>query len=155
MNDTYLHEGIVPFQLQHPQHTDTPCHTYYKVIGDLSSKSPRLVLIHGGPGTGHEYLLPFGRLWINFGIPVILYDQIGCAASAHLPPTAKDDSFWQETLFLAELDNLLVSLKLRDGPGYYILGHSWGQSNCSCLCSHSAQAPGLAEAGSCKRYSQL
>jgi L-proline amide hydrolase len=27
---------------------------------------------------------------------------------------------------MAELDNLLDSLQLRDGPGYHLLGHSWG-----------------------------
>jgi pimeloyl-ACP methyl ester carboxylesterase len=95
-------------------------------MGDLSSNSPRLVVLHGGPGTGHEYLLPFGRLWQQFGIPVVLYDQIGCAASTHLPQTTGDESFGQESLFLAELDNLLDFLQLRDGPGYRILDHSWG-----------------------------
>ena len=118
-----LREGTVPFKIQH---IDTTCHTYYKIIGDLSSNSPRLVVLHGGPGTGHEYLLPFGRLWQQFGIPVVFYDQIGCAASTRLLQTTGDESFWQESLFLAELDNLLDSLQLRDGPGYHILGHSWG-----------------------------
>jgi L-proline amide hydrolase len=56
----------------------------------------------------------------------VFYDQVGCAASTHLPQTTGDESFWQETLFLAELDNLLDFLQLRDGPGYHILGHSWG-----------------------------
>jgi L-proline amide hydrolase len=116
-------EGTVPLKIPP---LDTPCHTYYKVIGDLSSSSPRLVVLHGGPGTGHEYLLPFGRLWEQVGIPVVFYDQIGCAASTHLPQTAGDKSFWQESLFIDELNNLLDSLHLRDGPGYHILGHSWG-----------------------------
>jgi proline-specific peptidase len=123
MADNDLREGAVPFKIQH---IDTSCHTYYKIIGDLSSNSPPLVVLHGGPGTGHEYLLPFGRLWQQFGIPVVFYDQIGCAASTHLPQTAGDESFWQESLFLTELDNLLDSLQLRDGLGYHILGHSWG-----------------------------
>jgi pimeloyl-ACP methyl ester carboxylesterase len=112
--------------LFHPPYIDSPCHTYYKIIGDISSNAPRLVVLHGGPGAGHEYLLPFGCLWQQYRIPVILYDQIGCAASTHLPQKAGDESFWQETLFLAELDNLLDALNLRSGPGFYILGHSWG-----------------------------
>jgi pimeloyl-ACP methyl ester carboxylesterase len=58
---------------------------------------------------------------------VVFYDQIGCVASTHLPQTTGDESFWQESLFLAELDNLLDFLQLRDGPGYHILGHSWGR----------------------------
>ena len=140
MADLHLQEGTVPFQIQH-QHIDIPCHTYYKIIGDLSSNSPRLVILHGGPGTGHEYLLPFGCLWQQFGIPVVFYDQIGCAASTHLPQTAGDESFWQESLFQAELNNLLDSLRLRDGPGYHILGHSWGSRIAASFAS--TQPPGL------------
>lgn len=120
---TNIREGTVPFRVEH---LATPCQTYYKIIGNLSSSLPRLVVLHGGPGTGHEYLLPFSCLWQQFGIPVVFYDQIGCAASTHLPQTSGDESFWQESLFLAELHNLVDSLQLRDGPGYFILGHSWG-----------------------------
>lgn len=123
MTDTDVREGTIPFTVSS---IATPCHTYYKIIGDPSSPSPRLVILHGGPGTGHEYLLPFRQLWEQFQIPVVLYDQIGCARSTHLPETAGDESFWQESLFINELDNLLDSLGLRDGPGFHILGHSWG-----------------------------
>ncbi|PMD64140.1 alpha/beta-hydrolase [Hyaloscypha bicolor E] len=80
MADPGLREGIVPLKIQH---IDAPCHIYYNIIGDLSSNSPRLIVLHGGPGTGHEYLLPTG-----------------------------DESFGR---------------KLCDGPGYRILGHSWGR----------------------------
>lgn len=120
---TDIREGTAPYSISQIGAT---CDTYYKTVGDISSASPRLVILHGGPGTGHEYLLPFSRLWSEFGIPVVFYDQIGCAASTRLPETAGDESFWQETLFLNELDNLLDFLQLRDGPGFYILGHSWG-----------------------------
>lgn len=118
-----MEEGTIPFNIPH---IDTPCFNYYKIFGDLSSNSPRLIVIHGGPGAGHEYLLPFADLWQLFGIPVIFYDQVGCASSTHLPQTAGDESLWQETHFIAELNNLLDSLHLRDGPGYHVLGHSWG-----------------------------
>jgi L-proline amide hydrolase len=122
MDDTDLREGVVPLKIQR---NDTPCHTYYKIMGDLLSNSPRLIVLHGGTGTSHEYLLPFGRLWHQFGIPVVFCDQFGCAASTHLHQTSGNESFWQESLFVAELDNLLDFLYLRDGPGYHILGHSW------------------------------
>jgi proline-specific peptidase len=56
----------------------------------------------------------------------VFYDQIGCAASTHLPQTAGDDSFWQESLFITELNNLIDFLQLREGPSYHILGQSWG-----------------------------
>ena len=123
MTDTKPEEGTIPFNTPHIRRT---CFTYYKTIGDLSGTSPPLVVIHGGPGAGHEYLLPFAQLWQLFRIPVVFYDQIGCASSTHLPETAGDEDLWQESHFIAELNNLLDSLHLRDGPGYHILGHSWG-----------------------------
>lgn len=72
MADTDQREGTVPFKIPH---MDTAGHTYYKIIGDLSSNSPRLVVLHGGPGTVHEYLLSFSRLWQQLGIPVVFYDN--------------------------------------------------------------------------------
>lgn len=81
MADTSVREGKLSFKVQH---VDTPCFTYYKTIGDLSSDATRLVVIHGGPGAGHEYLLPFAHLWQRFGIPVVFCDQIGCASSTQL-----------------------------------------------------------------------
>ena len=118
-----MEEGTIPFNIPH---IATPCFTYYKKFGDLSSNSPPLIVLHGGPGAGHEYMLPFADLWQLYGIPVIFYDQIGCASSTHLPQTAGDESVWQESHFIAELNNLIDSLHLRDGPGYHILGQSWG-----------------------------
>lgn len=113
-------EGEVSFGIPSIDH---PCSTYYKIIGDLST-GPPVVVVHGGPGAGHEYLLPFADLWPRYKLPVIFYDQIGCASSTHLPQTAGDKTFWQESLFIAELNNLLDSLRLRDG--FYLLGQSWG-----------------------------
>lgn len=117
-------EGHIPFKA--PGTLDVPCSTYYKVFGDLSSGVPPVIFLHGGPGGGHEYLLSFAELWPQYGLPVVLYDQIGCGASTHLPHKAGDKDFWQESLFVAELDNLIDHLKLADGPGYHIFGQSWG-----------------------------
>jgi len=114
-------EGKIPFDV-----SGKACSTYYKVCGDLSANAPRVVVLHGGPGGAHEYLLSFAQLWPQFGLPVVFYDQIGCGASTHLPETAGDAEFWQESLFVAELDNLLDHLKLREGPGFHLLGQSWG-----------------------------
>ena len=138
MGGISLKEGTVRFQ---PSHVNSPCHTYYKITGDISNNAPRLVVVHGGPGAGHEYLLPFGCLWQQYGIPVVFYDQIGCAASTHLPQKAGDESFWQEGLFVTELDNLLDALDLRSGPGFFLFGHSWGCRIAAAFAS--TQPPGL------------
>lgn len=65
---------------------------------------------------------------LNYGCSIVFYDQVGCASSTHLPETAGDEQFWRFPLFLAELDNLLDHLNLRDpsGLGFHLLGHSWG-----------------------------
>lgn len=117
-------EGRIAFQV--PGKFDIPCSTYYKIFGDLSSGYPPVIFLHGGPGGGHEYLLSFAELWSQYSLPVVMYDQIGCGASTHLPQMAGDKDFWQESLFVAELDNLIDHLNLRDGPGFHLFGQSWG-----------------------------
>lgn len=118
-------EGTIPFNAPS---VDTVCHTYYKVFGDLKNGTTPLVMLHGGPGSAHEYLLPYAELSQRHGIPMVFYDQIGCAASTHLRDKAGDEPFWQMSLFEAELDNLLQHLHLNDsdGPGYDLFGHSFG-----------------------------
>lgn len=66
-------------------------------------------------------------LQIQYGIPVIFYDQIGCGRSTHLPEKKGDEDFWSVELFIKELDNLVDHLGLRlQKRGYDVLGHSWG-----------------------------
>ncbi|KAF2156487.1 proline-specific peptidase [Myriangium duriaei CBS 260.36] len=103
-----------------------PCHTYYKGFGDLKSGLPPLVCLHGGPGGGHVSLLGYAELWPRYGIPVLLYDHIGCGKSTHLPEKAGDKDFWSNSLFSYKLENLLDYLELRDGTGYHFLGQSFG-----------------------------
>lgn len=96
--------------------------TWYKVFGDLSLGKTPLVVLHGGPGIPHNYVLPHSRLATDRGIPVIFYDQVGCGQSSHLK--GKPAEFWSIELFVAELDNLLSHFKI---SGHFdLLGHSWG-----------------------------
>lgn len=95
-------------------------------MGDLEkSSSPPLIALHGGPGAGHEYLASLTDLVGLRGIPVIFYDQVGCGRSTHYREKKGDDSFWTFDLFIAELDNLIDSLKIRQ-RGFHLLGQSWG-----------------------------
>ena len=95
--------------------------TWYRVTGDLSSPMTPLVVIHGGPGCTHDYVLAIAEL-ARSGRPVIHYDQVGAGRSTHLPDRGGD--FWTVDLFLAELDNLLAFLGVQDR--YHLLGQSWG-----------------------------
>lgn len=45
-----------------PGHPDVSAETYYKIFGDLSSGIAPLVILHGDPVVGHEYLLTFADL---------------------------------------------------------------------------------------------
>ncbi|GJE88766.1 proline-specific peptidase [Phanerochaete sordida] len=95
--------------------------TWYKVFGDLSSGATPLVVLHGGPGLSHNYLLPLAVL-ASRGIPVIFYDQIGGGQSTHLPD--KPAEFWAFPLFIAELENVLAHFRIT--ARFDLVGHSWG-----------------------------
>lgn len=99
--------------------------TWYRVSGDLEQArrdgEVPLVVLHGGPGATHQYLLNIADL-ARGGRPVIHYDQLGCGNSTRLPQLP--DEFWTVELFLAELDNLLERLGIADR--YDVLGQSWG-----------------------------
>jgi L-proline amide hydrolase len=104
--------GTVPFG---------PYATWYRVTGDLSSERPALVVVHGGPGSTHDYLRTLTALAEHTG-PVVLYDQLGNGGSTHLPDKGPD--FWTPDLFADELANLLGRLGI-DG-NHVLFGQSWG-----------------------------
>ncbi|GGL01246.1 proline iminopeptidase [Planomonospora parontospora subsp. parontospora] len=105
-------KGCVPFG----EHA-----TWYRVTGEPCSGRPAVVVVHGGPGSTHDYLLNIAAL-SEEGWPVVHYDQIGNGGSTHLPERGED--FWTPELFLDELDNLLHRLDVADD--YVLLGQSWG-----------------------------
>ncbi|KAI0893407.1 proline-specific peptidase [Annulohypoxylon nitens] len=113
-------EGTVEFKVAG---LDQPCQTWYKIVGDLNSSAAPLIVLHGGPGACHEYLLPMTDL--SSSIPVVFYDQLGNGKSTHLPEKNGDEQFWTVELFKNELDNLLSHLGLKDRP-IDVYGHSWG-----------------------------
>lgn len=82
--------------------------------------------LHGGPGSGHNYLTPLGDLYAApYNIPTLLYDQIGCGKSTHLREKKGDEAFWSFDLFISELNNLIDNLGIRE-RGFYLFGTSWG-----------------------------
>ncbi|TYB44904.1 proline iminopeptidase-family hydrolase [Actinomadura chibensis] len=95
--------------------------TWYRVTGDLGAGRPPLVVVHGGPGSTHDYLLNLASL-SERGRPVVHYDQLGNGGSTRLPDRGPE--FWTVRLFLDELDNLLNALGIADD--YILYGQSWG-----------------------------
>ncbi|KAK7676301.1 hypothetical protein QCA50_020755 [Cerrena zonata] len=111
-------EGTIDFTYQGETYQ-----TWYKVYGDIknSSRTP-LVVLHGGPGMSHDYLIPMSDLTPLANIPTIFYDQVGNARSTHIKDKPK--TFWSAEIFVEELENLLKHFGISESFDLY--GHSWG-----------------------------
>ena len=97
--------------------------TWYRVAGDLAgSEQAPVVILHGGPGAAHDYVEPLAELTDTTGRATVLYDQIGCGRSQHMPDAPAE--FWTVELFCRELAALLEHLNIAER--YHILGQSWG-----------------------------
>jgi proline iminopeptidase len=81
------------------------------------NKTPLLVL-HGGPGAAHNYMLSIKALAAT-GHPVIFYDQLGCG-KADAPA---DDALYTIQRSVDELDAVRQALGL---DAVILVGHSWG-----------------------------
>jgi proline iminopeptidase len=81
----------------------------------------RLLLLHGGPGSTHEYFTSADRHLPAAGIEYIYYDQLGSAHSDQ--PDAPE--LWEVPRFVDEVEQVRRALGL--GPeSFFLLGHSWG-----------------------------
>lgn len=112
--------GKAPFKI--PNH-DLQGETAYEIYGDLESGQVPLICLHGGPGIPHGYMVPISLVLIDYGVPVVMYDQMGCGESTHFPERKGDTTLWNPELFVAELDNLRQALGIKT---FDLLGHSWG-----------------------------
>jgi L-proline amide hydrolase len=110
-----MHEGYVAFE---------DGRTWYGIAGELpvdgSGLAP-LVVLHGGPGATHDYLLPLADL-TRTGRAVVFYDQFGNGRSSHFPGRGAD--YWTVDLFVRELAGLLDHLGIANR--HHLLGQSWG-----------------------------
>lgn len=107
-----VREGTVPFE---------DGETWYRVTGDPRSEAPPLVVLHGGPGASHDYLLSLTDLAAR-GRQVVHYDQLGNGRSSHFPDRGAE--FWTVELFVRELHALVDALGIRGR--HHVLGQSWG-----------------------------
>ncbi len=107
-----LKSGYVPFG---------PYQTYYRIAGAeyLAQKVP-LVLLHGGPGSTHNYFEVLDDLAQADQRALVMYDQLGCGQSSM--PDKTPDVYNQQN-WLAELVNLRQALGLKE---IHLLGQSFG-----------------------------
>ena len=81
----------------------------------------RVLLLHGGPASTHEYFECFESFFPAEGIEFIYYDQLGSAYSDQ----PSDTSLWNVERFVEEVEQVRVALSL-NSDNFYLLGHSWG-----------------------------
>jgi L-proline amide hydrolase len=109
-------EGTVQFELGNGETAET----WFRITGHLEAEAAPLVLLHGGPGATHDYLLSMTDLAADRA--VVHYDQLGNGRSTHYPERGAD--FWTVDLFVRELHSLVAALGIADR--HHVLGQSWG-----------------------------
>jgi proline iminopeptidase len=88
---------------------------YYAVWGPAGA--PRLIVLHGGPGAHHDYLLP-QMLHLAGSHEVVFYDQRGGGRSR---TDAREPITWQT--HVEDLGRVVAEL---DGGAPSLVGYSWG-----------------------------
>jgi len=96
----------------------------FKVWTRRVGDNPRikLLLLHGGPGFGHEYLEAFDDYLPAEGIEYYHYDQLGSFYSDQ--PEMTDDML-ELPRFVDEVEQVRRALGL-DRNNFYLFGQSWG-----------------------------
>lgn len=92
--------------------------TYYRIVNPNGKKTP-LLLLHGGPGSTHNYFEVFDALAKEDDRPLIMYDQIGCGESF----ISGHPELFNAEVWMDELTQIRNHLKLEK---VHILGQSWG-----------------------------
>lgn len=104
-----ISEGYMPFMGHH---------TYYRTVGERTDKAP-LILLHGGPGSTHNYFEVLDRVAEEDGRMLVMYDQIGCGNSY----VDGRPELWTVETWVNELIALRKHLGL---DTCHLLGQSWG-----------------------------
>ena len=101
---------------------DTPAGKF-RVWVKRTGINPRLkvLLLHGGPGSTHEYLEACDSFLPAAGIEYYYYDQLGSGFSDQ----PEEPSLWDLDRFVDEVEQVRRALGL-DRDNFVLLGHSWG-----------------------------
>jgi proline iminopeptidase len=101
---------------------DTPKGTYQVWVKRIGN-NPRLrvLLLHGGPGSTHEYLEACDSFLPAAGIEYYYYDQLGSGFSDQ----PEEPSLWELDRFVDEVEQVRRALGL-DADSFVLYGQSWG-----------------------------
>lgn len=102
-------EGYMPFE---------GFKTYYRIVGEGTKGKKPLLLLHGGPGSTHNYFEMLDKI-AEGGRQVIMYDQIGCGNSF----VEGHPELFNADTWIKELIELRKHLGLEE---IHLLGQSWG-----------------------------
>ena len=109
---------------------------YQKHSPDSSDSGLPVLMINGGPGLPHNYMLPLKQVACS-GRKVIFYDQVGTGRSTICPPVGKGENpnsckvdeahshLLTLEYYILEVEALVEALDLTSS-GYHVFGHSWG-----------------------------
>ena len=81
----------------------------------------KVLVLHGGPGACHHYLVSIEQPLVEAGYEVWFYDQLG----SHESDRPGDPSLWTIERFVDEVDQVRVALDL-DAEDLVLYGQSWG-----------------------------
>ena len=105
-----VQEGYMPFM---------GYRTYYRIVGEPKGGKPPLLLLHGGPGSTHNYFEVLDDLAERDGRALVFYDQLGCGNSY----VDGHPELWCAETWTQELIALREHLGL---SACHLLGQSWG-----------------------------
>ena len=105
-----IKEGYLPFR---------EGKTYYRAVGECREGKKPLLLLHGGPGSTHNYFEVLDDIAEKDGRMVVMYDQIGCGNSF----IEGHPEYFTAEVWIDEMVQLRKALGLDE---VHILGQSWG-----------------------------
>jgi proline iminopeptidase len=86
-----------------------------------NNPTTKMLLLHGGPGATHEYLLAFDSFLPRAGVEYYYYDQLGSGWSDQ----PDDPSLWTIERFVDEVEQVRRGLGLTS-QNFVLYGQSWG-----------------------------
>jgi len=90
-----------------------------ELLGDPTG--PLLVLLHGGPGADHRYMLPVAEQLADDGYGVVVWDHRGAGLSTRHDP---GDFHWEQPV--EDLRLVIEHFSVDADQPVVFVGHSWG-----------------------------
>src|ERR1051325_878757 len=87
----------------------------------VNNRRIKILLLHGGPAAGHEYMECFESFFPKEGFEFYEYDQLGAPYSDQ----PNDSSLWTIDRYVDEVEQVRKAIGA-SSDNFYVLGNSWG-----------------------------